>query len=84
MTCLDDLGWVAEKVAPGKVPAEHVSMTLAFVARMNADAVLVAGDDAADGKWYNLDQIPWDEFHFLHHIDILKHWLIKINEDASH
>lgn len=78
MTCLDDLGWVAEKVAPGKVPAEHVSMTLAFVAVMKPEATLVAGDDAADGMWYDLEQIPWQDFHFLHHVDILKHWLTKL------
>jgi ADP-ribose pyrophosphatase YjhB (NUDIX family) len=75
IACLDELGWVPEKTAPGKPPAEHYSYTKVFLAMIKPDATVVAGDDAADGKWYALDAIPWDDFHFLHHVDILKHWL---------
>lgn len=76
MTCLET--WVPEVVAPGKEPAEHISMTLPFVAVMVENAPMCAGDDAADGSWFDIKALPWDQFHFLHHVDILKNWLKTI------
>lgn len=70
MTQIGD--WTKEKVAPGKHSAEYHSCTMPFKAIMKPDVQMVAGDDAIDGKWYKIEEIPWDDFHFLHHIDIIK------------
>lgn len=69
-----DGNWINEEVALGKTPAEHKSITLPFVAHIKKDAIdkVKASDDAEDGKWYHKDNIPYDQFHFLHHIDIVK------------
>jgi ADP-ribose pyrophosphatase YjhB (NUDIX family) len=70
-----EAGWVQEVVAPGKIAAEIHSLTMPFVAVMKPDVELVAGDDAASGQWYEIEDIPWEDFHFLHHVDIIKNWL---------
>jgi hypothetical protein len=59
-------------MAKGKPSAEHESYTQVFTAIMKPETNLIAGDDAESGKWYSLKDIPWNEFHFLHHVDILK------------
>jgi 8-oxo-dGTP diphosphatase len=73
---ITELGdWVPEVVAPGKVPAEHRSITKPFVAILKEGIEPIAGDDAADGAWYPIDKLPFEKFHFLHHIDIINNWL---------
>lgn len=70
-TMFTSLTWTPEVVAPGKVPVENVSVTMPFVAIMKPDTKMVAGDDAVDGQWFDIDNVPLERFHFLHHIDIL-------------
>ncbi len=66
-------GWMKEVVSnPEITPSkEYNSWTLPYIAIINPHFKMAPADDAVDGEWFSVGDIP-SELHFAHHKQILR------------